>query len=174
MKLNNSLLQTDGEAGLPGDESPASPKPTLNLNDLSAFQIKVSPEAEVPYREGLSFKLTYLSKPDLQRMMKGCVKMEHNPRTKQREPRIDNDDFMDKFCRRCVKGWTGATLRVISAIAMLDKSKITTEDLDKPVPFNHENLLFLLKNSYDVDEFLQNSATDVKVFNPNWEDEVKN
>ena len=167
MKKHSIQLSPDGtDSATP----PAIVLPTSLASIAAAGALK----ATVEYKDGLKFNLCYMTKAALNRIVNASIVQKYVEAKKSRQPQLDNDLFLPQFCSQVVEGWEGATLRVLSGLAPLNTSGLTKEQLDAPYPFSQESLLFLVKTSYDLDEFLQASAVDVKLFRPNLEEATKN
>jgi hypothetical protein len=133
-------------------------------------------EAQVEYQGGLIFTLRYISRARLQSLAKSCTIMRFDPKSRGRVPETNPTKFTEEFCKLAVAGWTGVTPRSLAAsgVVLLDLSSLTEAEKDTPVPFTHENLIELVKNAYELDQFLQDSACDSRVFNPTKEEEEGN
>jgi hypothetical protein len=77
-----------------------------------------------------------------------------------------------KFCARAVEGWSGMTPRSLSRLVPIQN--VPENMMDSEIPFSQEQLIKLVKNSAEIDAFLQQTATDVNFFNESLEDELKN
>lgn len=139
--------------------------PALDLTNIDSLVLKGNLETEVEYKNGLRIKLRYVSRAALSRMLNSCLTPKWDPKTRKSTPQLDNDKFVEQFCATTVLGWTGATIRVLSSLMPLDLSKVPNDKLDAEVPFTQSNLVALIKNALDLDEFLQNASTDVANFN---------
>lgn len=130
--------------------------------------------AVVEYRDGIKFKLRFISRSTLSRIGQLCVVWKYNDKTRQRQQHLDNDKYAAEFCRQAVIGWEGVTLRKLANLMPLDLSQVPAEDQDKDLPFDVDNLLVLVKNAYELDNFLQDTAVDIKMFRPALEEELGN
>jgi hypothetical protein len=141
---------------------------------ISDLMIKEEMLAWVEFREGMQFQLRYISRSDLTRLAENCKtwKFSHDHKTKAQQ--LDHEEFTKKFCARAIVGWKGVTPRSLANTIPIDLTKFTEEQLDAPIDFEQENLVSLIKGAYQLDDFLQDCATDIKVFRPELEDQLKN
>ncbi len=173
--MKTTLMTSDAGDGNGNSESAKNPRPMAAIPaTLSSLGIKNNMQAVVEFKDGLRFKLCYVSRSTLNRLLTSCTEFVYNSKLKTREPKLNLDNFVEQFSKIAVAGWEGATLRVLSGLAPLDTSAFTDAQLDAPFLFSQENLIFLMKNVYDLDDFLQNAACDVKFFPTNKAEAVKN
>lgn len=152
----------------------SSALPSMLTASLASIAVKHDMDTTITFKDGLSFKLRYITKANLQRLVKLCVTQVYDDKVKGRREKLDNDKFVELFCREAVLGWEGATLRILSGLAPIDTSTFTEEQLDMPLEFSQENLIYVMRNSFDLDEFLQAAACDIKFFSVKREEEIKN
>ena len=144
--------------------------------DLSSIitNPKNSPSVEVDFQDGVSFNLKYLPRIELERITKGCVTEKYNVKDKRRKSELDNEKLMAQVFERCVCGWKGLTPRVCAKFFAVDLSNLSEEQKDAEVPFSLDNFQLLVKNTYDLDEFIQRNITDAAIFHPDAENDAKN
>ena len=130
--------------------------------------------AEVEYKDGIFLTLQFISRNTLNSISRTCVVQKYNEVTKSRQPQIDSDRFAESFCRRAVVGWRGVTLRKLARLIPLDLKRFPVEDHDAERPFEIADLITVVKNAYELDNFLQDTAVDLKIFRPDLEAELKN
>lgn len=130
--------------------------------------------ANVPYREGIVFKLKYISRAKLSRIGKSCTRLIYDETQKARVSQVDPDKLVEQFCAQSVCGWSGVTLRSLSRIVDLDISQCDPTTVDSEIDFSQDQLLPVVRAAYGLDAFLQESACDIKVFRPDLEAELGN
>lgn len=128
----------------------------------------------VEFRDGIIFKLRYVPRADLNKISRSCIIHKYNAETKQREPQLDPKRFANEFCARAVVGWEGITVKSLSKLIAIDQNNLTEAQRNETIEFSHENLVELVTASYDLDNFLQESACDIGLFNIEKEGEEKN
>ena len=130
--------------------------------------------AAVEYRDGIMFKLRYISRHTLSKLSQSCLIWKFNDKTRVRQQQLDTERFAEEFCKKSVVGWEGVTPRKLASLMPLDLTKVPVEQQDAEMPFDLANLLVMLKHAYDLDTFLQDNAVDIKVFRPGVEEELGN
>jgi len=130
--------------------------------------------SKIEFRDGIIIELRYVSRSVISKMSRECTVMKYDPKSRVREPQIDGKKFSEVFTRAAVVGWEGVTPRSIATLIAVDLSKIKPEDLDKPLPFTAEDFAFIMENAYELDNWLQNEAVEIRNFKPSKEDEEKN
>lgn len=140
---------------------------------LAELGSKTPKRAKIEWRDGIIFDLRYLSRSEFQKMAKDCTVRKFDPALKARTESVDGEKFTNTFCSRIMLGWEGLTVRKAANLIDL-RNDLTEEQLDTPVPFSMEQAAYLIKNCYDLDTFLQQTATDLAQFNAGQDEEVKN
>jgi len=130
--------------------------------------------AWVEFQQGISFQVNYLSRGKLKRITENSTSFAYNPRTRAREPKMNNDFFNDTFIRETVVGWKGVTARSLSNLIDIDISEIPESKLDDPLDYDHNAMVVLFDEAYDLDQVLQDFVLDIKNFQPDIEDELGN
>lgn len=144
----------------------------FNIVQLASSAPKLSTEVEI--RDGMYLTVNHLPRPALQKIFKESQTMKMNYKTQMREASLNNDTFAKKFVDEVVTGWRGFTPKSIATLISLDLSGFSEEELKEAVPYDPEQMAFLLKGAYDVDSFLQTFVQDVTNFEPEAENERKN
>lgn len=144
-----------------------------NLKDI-LVQDTGALSAWVEFRNGLEFDVRFVSRAELQRIAQRCTVLRYDPKAKTRVPRLDSERFVRDFCDRAVKGWRGITPDSISTLVPVDLGKLTEEQRRSPIEFSLDNLVSLVSNAYELDDFLQDAVSDVSVFRPNQAEEMGN
>jgi hypothetical protein len=144
--------------------------------DLNKIIIAESDEllADIPYKEGIKFKIRYISRVSLTRLSQSCLRMEFNTKSKSREQVVDMDAFAAAFCKRAVIGWSGVTANTLAKLMPVDLKLVSEEERNEPIPFTPAAMLLVLKNTFELDGYLQDAAIEIKNFRPDLEPETKN
>lgn len=142
--------------------------------DLAKLVVTDSLETTVMYKHGIKFRLRYISKAALHRLIKSCTDREWSAKLKQTTLALNNDKFVAQFCAMAVLDWEGATVSALKKMMPFKTTGLKQADMDKPVTYSQDNLVTLMKNSMDLDEFLQNSATEAGNFDIPTEEELGN
>lgn len=130
--------------------------------------------AKVEYKDGIIFDLNFVSRALFQKLTKESTVKKYDPETRNRVAQVDTDKLFVAFCAHAVTGWSGMTVRKAANIVPLKTTGLTAAQLDQEVPFSQEQLVFLIKNSAELESFLNENATQLSVFNDSQDDEVKN
>mgnify|MGYP007062910244 CR=1 FL=1 len=130
--------------------------------------------AVVEYREGIKFTIRYIGRAELQKMARLSTTQVYDTKLKARTPQLNNEKLIEAYCRKAVVAWEGVTPRSISKVALVDFAKIPSDKLDQPIEFSADGLVSLVKSSDDLDLFLQDSCSNVQLFNAEHEEELGN
>lgn len=128
----------------------------------------------VEFMQGIFFEVNYLSRSRLKRLTENATSYVYSPKTKTREPKLNNDMFNDNFIREVVVGWKGVTARSLSNLVEVDTDEIPEDLMEQELDYEHEAMVKLFDEAYDLDSVLQDFVLDVKNFDPNIEDELGN
>lgn len=144
------------------------------LTPSAIFGKLVTPTCWFEFKEGIKFKLAFVPKAKFREISDESMEWVFDERTKTRVQRISSKVFQSKFLRVAVQGWENVTLRTMSSIAEIDISGCTAEELDAPIPFSHEWVIKLEEVAYDLDQFISQQVSDIRLFRPELESELKN
>jgi hypothetical protein len=118
----------------------------------------------IEYREGIEFLISYVSRNELQAMAKRSTVYKYDPVTKVRAPTLDQNLLTREFCKAAIKDWRGVTPNSLSKLVPIDLTTIAEEDYDSEIAFSQENVTSLVQKAYELDNFLQESAIDIRLF----------
>jgi len=139
-----------------------TPAPALSLASLIAPANKT---AWVEFKEGIAFEMVFVSKSKFKSITDQCTTLQFDPRSKVHQPRLDSIKLIELFVKEAVKSWRNVTPEKVSLIAPLDLSKVPQDQMQTEIPFNYEQLVALVKETYELDTFLQEAAMDIRCFN---------
>lgn len=129
----------------------------------------------VEYREGIFLEINFISRADLQGMFSEFSYLKYDPAQKQRISAVKTEEFAKAFCVKAVTNWRGVTPKSFSAVlSPLDLNTLTKEQQTEEIPFTAENLQQAVSMAYEFDKFIQDSASDPKLYSPTHEDELGN
>jgi hypothetical protein len=132
---------------------------------MTLLQDLILPEKEVAFEfpglKGLEFILTYLSKDELNRIIKKCTRNKINPRTRQVENELDDDLFLETYINSVVKDWTGFKFKYLDTFLAWDASSVDPED---EMEYSQENALVLMKGSTVFDNWVSEQIADLGKF----------
>lgn len=136
---------------------------TASTNILEYFaKSQEVPTVTVEFVDGFSLDIKFVSQQSLRQMVTQCT-VHRGGRTGNRTPDLDLRRFSEKIAGMIVD-WRGCTLRRLSKYQLL-KPGIPAEILDREVPFNPTTAADLLHQIPAFSNFVQESATDVELFN---------
>ena len=96
-------------------------------------------------------KLSHAPREQLSNMRKRCITTKLDPKTKQPSEDLDEDLFLNLFCDRCIKGWSGLKYKYLEELLLVD---VSDQDPEDELPFNEENVEVLMKNSPEFDTWV--------------------
>lgn len=126
---------------------------------------------EVPYPRFKNFvlKMCYLPREKLTSIREKHVVISFNRVTRQREETVDTDKFMNDYIKEAVVGWKGLTMEIVKSLVPIE---VVEADLKTEVPYDHEDALWLVKNSSEFDSFISDTMNQVDVFSVTNKEEV--
>lgn len=130
--------------------------------------------AKMEYRDGIHFILRFVSRAQLKKLSDDATTYRYNPKTRVREATMDQDRFVESFVKLAVAGWEGVTPRTLSRVAEVDLSDVPENQMDAPIPYDHDSMVMLFNDAYEVDNTIQEFVMDIKNFDPTLEDDLKN
>ena len=159
-------------------ETPAAenvaPK-TFNLQDFLMSEKEVEElSVWVEFKHGISFHLRYIPRSELQRITRDSTEMKWSDEAKGRVAQISSDKLVPAFCRRAVKDWKGVTPTSLANLVPIKLDKVPEQAREMSIPFTQKQLHEVVKTAFELDVFLQQSASDLSLFNPDQEPEAKN
>jgi len=120
----------------------------------------------------VGFKLQFLPKSDLQRMIGKHTTTEFDPKTHDKVETVNNKALTKEIMEVSVIGWFGVTWEWLITQVPLDITDVT--DIKEELPFSHDLLFDILEESYDIETWLFNTVKDVTKFPAKRETEIKN
>lgn len=121
--------------------------------------------AKVQYLDtGIFFEVCFVSKLRFRAIAESCTTLQYDPVSKVHQPRIDTKKLSNIVTEEVVKGWSGMTPTNLSKLLPTDMSTLTPAQATEEIPFDVESLRFLMDNVHNLDSFLQDCATDAKLF----------
>lgn len=139
----------------------ADSEETMQLEELLLSEKVVT--FDFPGLDGLTFDLAYLSKEELQKIIKRCTKSKFNKKTRSVQEELDNDLFIEKYVKAVIRNWSGFKLKYLDEFVVWDKSKV--DDLNDELDFSVENAVFLMQNSSAFDNWVSEQIDNLDFFN---------
>lgn len=85
-----------------------------------------------------------------------------DPKHRMPVTEINDEMFMDEFCKNAILGWKGLTYRHLEELMLIDTSGI--ENLDAEVKYSHEDAIELVKCSSAFDNWLNEQVFSLAIF----------
>lgn len=122
-------------------------------------------EVEFPFSLYPEFKvkLTYLSKPEELRLREDALVTKYDDKLDVPYTEIDTELHQKLFAERCITGWSGLTMGILSQLVLLDDSG-DDFDPDELVDYSPENAETLLSNSKIFDAWVLQTMIKVDNF----------
>ena len=114
--------------------------------------------------KGIRFKIRYVSRASLMKLAESSMIAGYDPKQKGRVKNINVDKYIDQVFSALVLDWEDCTVQALSNIMPLNLEGIDEAKLKELVPFTKENMLSVVKNVHDLDNFLQECAVDASLF----------
>ena len=127
----------------------------------------------VEFKDGIEFQLRFVSKTVVQAIASNCNTLKYNKLTKQREPSINTDQMIAQLVEKGVVSWRGMTARRLQSLLPV-RSDVADADLDSEIPFSKDDCIYLVKNAFELDAWIQENCTDVSMFKPDRDENQKN
>ena len=121
-------------------------------------------EMEYPEFDGFEISLCYLAREELLKLRNKCVAKKFNRKTRAFEEDLDEDKFLDHFCRGVIKGWKGLKFSYLEELLLVD---VSNQDPDDVLPYTVENAELLMKNSSDFDTWVTEVIGELENFTGN-------
>jgi hypothetical protein len=116
---------------------------------------------EFPRFKDFKLKMCYIPREELSSIRDRSLKISFNKVDRKREETLDTDKFMEAYISRAVVGWSGLTLGIVAELVPVE---VSAADLDKDVPYSHEDAMWLVKNSSEFDTFISDTMNSVDTF----------
>jgi len=119
-------------------------------------------EFSCPYIKDFKVEIAYASKFVLNQIREVAREIHGNPRTGQKEERINEDKLRDEYARQIIREWKGLTPSKLADI--LPGVEFKDEDGARPIEFSHDVAVALLEASLEFEAWVIDIATEVKNF----------
>jgi hypothetical protein len=137
-------------------------KETVSLASLMTPSKTVT--LDFPGYKGLKIDLCYLARESLLKLRKKCVSTKFDRKTRQPEEVLDEDKFLEEYCKEVIKGWKGLKYKYLEEFLLVDISELSPED---ELPYTEENAELLMKNSSSFDTWVTEVVGDLENFTSN-------
>lgn len=121
-----------------------------------------SSEFLCPYIEDFFVEIAYASKFVLNQIREVSKEIHGNPRTGQREERLNDSKLRKEYAHHIIKDWKNLTPEKLNEI--LPGIDYPKADKNKAIPFDQEIAVALLESSLEFESWIIDIATEVKNF----------
>jgi len=115
-----------------------------------------------PYIEDFYVEISYASKFVLNQIREVAKEIHSNPRTGQREERLNDGKLREEYARQIIKNWKSLTPKKLNEI--LPGMEYAKTEENKNIPFDQEVAVALLEASLEFEAWIIDIATEVKNF----------
>ena len=130
----------------------------MNLKGLLLPERTVS--FEVAGCPGFEIELTYLSREEMQKLLKKCTTTKFDSRTRKPEETLNEETFSEEYAKRTIKGWKGFKYKHAKQFVLLQD----TEDEEEDIEYNEDNAVFMLKQSSSFEKWVTDMTGDLENF----------
>ncbi len=123
---------------------------------------------DFPGYEGLKIDLCYLGREELLKLRKKCVTTKFNKKTHQPEEELNDEKFLEEYCKAVIKGWAGFKYSYLEELLLVDVGDL---DPDDTLLYTQDNAELLMKNSTIFDGWVTEAVADLENFTGNKSDE---
>lgn len=108
---------------------------------------------------GFEVQVNYIPRTEMTKMVKDCQTSKMNRKTRSVEMELDDEKFLKKFVRRAISNWKGLTTENIGNFLPIKETEEKGE-----IEFSEEAAIYLVKESGEFDEWLNEKITDIDSF----------
>ena len=119
---------------------------------------------DYPGYDGFKVDLCHLAREELLNLRKRCLSTKFDRKTRQPIEEIDDEKFLDEYCKAVIKGWKGLKFRHLEELLLVDVSNL---DLDDELPYTKDNAELLMKNANNFDSWVTETVGDLENFTSN-------
>ena len=119
---------------------------------------------DYPGYDGFKVDLCHLAREELLNLRKRCLSTKFDRKTRQPIEEIDDEKFLDEYCKAVIKGWKGLKFRYLEELLLVDVSNL---NLDDELPYTKDNAELLMKNANNFDTWVTETVGDLENFTSN-------
>tara|TARA_X000001036_G_C20565474_1_gene760333 strand:- start:376 stop:816 length:441 start_codon:yes stop_codon:yes gene_type:complete len=116
---------------------------------------------EFPGYSKFVIDICYLAREELVRLRKKCLSTKWNKKTHQPEEELNEEKFLEEYCKAVIKGWKGLKYSYLEELLLVDVSQFDPKDC---LPYTAENAELLMKNSNGFDTWVTETVGDLENF----------
>lgn len=115
---------------------------------------------DMPGMPQFTIDLTYLSRDEMQKLIKKSTKTKYDSRTRAPVETLDEEAFAEEYAKRCIKGWKGFKYKYAKEFILLDDKADDEEEIE----FNEEDAVLLLQKSAPFERWITEMTGDLENF----------
>ena len=120
----------------------------------------------VNYRDtGIELEVNFMSKARFKVISDKCSVVKYDEATKKHVPQIDTKKIAGMYVREAVTNWRGVTPKSLGSILPVNLENLTDEQQTTQIPFDVEQLSYLVENAFELDTFIQEVTMNPQLFN---------
>jgi hypothetical protein len=116
---------------------------------------------DFPGFKDMKVSLCYLGRDELLKLRKKCVSTKFDKKTRQPEEVLDEEKFLEEYCKAVIKTWSGLKFSYLEELLLVD---VSAYDQDDELPYTPENAELLMKNSTVFDSWVTETVGDLENF----------
>ena len=116
---------------------------------------------DFPGYKQMKVSLCYLGREELLKLRKRCVSTKFDKKTRQPEEILDEEKFLEEYCKAVIKAWSGLKFSYLEELLLVDVSAYDPED---DLPYTQENAELLMRNSNVFDTWVTETVGDLENF----------
>jgi hypothetical protein len=135
------------------------------MSDAVSLSSLMTPSKTVtldfPGYKGMTVDVCYLAREELVKLRKRCVTTKFNKKTHQPEEELNEEKFLEEYCKAVIKSWTGLKYRYLEELLLVDISNL---DPDDELVYTQDNAETLMKNSTTFDTWITETGGELENF----------
>lgn len=130
----------------------------MNLKDIivNTKEVKV----EFPNSKGFIVTIGAISREISRKLKTESEVTKYNKQYRQMTTELDEEIFAEKFAEYAIKGWEGLTMGQVKDLVLVNYDG-SDDDI---LPYTPENAVYLLKNSQEFDNWINEMVFDIEQF----------
>jgi hypothetical protein len=132
----------------------------INLQDLAIETREV--ELDFPGFDDFKVKVAHVSRHTSAKIHRACQVTKFDKKSRLPYQELDQDKFLEKFCKEAIVGWSGLTYRVLDELMLINVDGV--KDLDEEIDYSLENAITLMRNSVGFDNWIKDTVFELDSF----------
>ena len=133
--------------------------PPISLKSLLTPSKTVA--VDFPGYTGFTVDLCHLAKDEMAKIRKKCVTTKFDKRTHQPVEELNEEVFINLYCKAVIKGWSGFKFKYLEEFLLVELGDL---DPEGEFPYSQENAETLMTNSNVFDTWVTENVGDLENF----------